>query len=34
MIAAQACVLDAVLVTDNVGGFTRVDGLVVENWLR
>jgi len=34
MIAAQACALNAILVTDNVGEFTRVDGLVVENWLR
>jgi len=34
MIAAHARALDAVLVTDNVGEFSRVDGLVVENWLN
>ena len=33
MIAAHARALDAVLVTDNVGEFTRVDDLAVENWL-
>ena len=33
MIAAHARALDAVLVTDNVGEFTRVDDLVVDNWL-
>lgn len=33
MIAAHAQALDAVLVTDNVGEFARVEGLVVENWL-
>jgi tRNA(fMet)-specific endonuclease VapC len=32
-IAAQARALGAVAVTDNVGEFTRVPGLVVENWL-
>lgn len=34
MIAAHALALDAVLVTDNVGEFSRVEGLVMENWLR
>jgi tRNA(fMet)-specific endonuclease VapC len=33
MIAGHARALDAVLVTDNVGEFTRVEGLAVENWL-
>jgi len=33
MIAAHAQALDAVLVTDNVGEFRRVEGLAVENWL-
>ena len=33
MIAAHARALNAVVVTDNVGEFTRVDALVVENWL-
>jgi tRNA(fMet)-specific endonuclease VapC len=33
MIAAHAKALDAVLVTDNVGEFTRVKNLNVENWL-
>lgn len=33
MIAAQAIAVDAVLVTDNVGEFSRVQGLSVENWL-
>jgi tRNA(fMet)-specific endonuclease VapC len=32
-IAAQALAIDATLVTDNVGEFARVPGLVVENWL-
>jgi len=32
-IAAQARALGAVVVTDNVGEFKRVPGLVVENWL-
>jgi tRNA(fMet)-specific endonuclease VapC len=34
MIAAHALALGAVLVTDNVKHFARVEGLVVENWLR
>ena len=33
MIAAQALDAEAALVTDNVGEFSRIDGLVVENWL-
>ena len=33
MIAAQAIAIDAVVVTDNVGEFSRVSGLAVENWL-
>lgn len=33
MIAAHALALDAVLVTDNWGEFSRVEGLVLENWL-
>lgn len=32
-IAAHALALGAVMITDNVGEFTRVAGLVVENWL-
>lgn len=34
LIAAHAIALDAVLVTDNVGEFERVEGLRLENWLR
>jgi tRNA(fMet)-specific endonuclease VapC len=33
-VAAQARSAEAVLVTDNEGEFRRVEGLVVENWLR
>ena len=33
-IAAQAMALDAVMVTDNMREFQRVEGLQVENWLR
>ena len=32
-IAAQGLALGAVVVTDNVGEFSRVQGLVTENWL-
>ena len=34
LIAAHAMALGAVLVTANVGEFSRVEGLNVENWLR
>jgi tRNA(fMet)-specific endonuclease VapC len=34
MIAAHAMALDAVLVTDNMKHFTRVQTLVIENWIR
>lgn len=34
LIAAHALALDAIMVTDNVGEFTRVPGLRVENWLE
>lgn len=33
-IAAHALALEATLVTDNVGEFSRVPGLTVENWLE
>ncbi len=33
-IAAHALLLDCVLVTDNEREFRRVEGLLVENWLR
>lgn len=32
-IAAQGLALGAIVVTDNVGEFNRVQGLVTENWL-
>ncbi|CCV14892.1 type II toxin-antitoxin system VapC family toxin [Mesorhizobium sp. STM 4661] len=32
-IAAHACVLGTTLVTANTGEFTRIRGLMVENWL-
>jgi tRNA(fMet)-specific endonuclease VapC len=34
LIAAHALALDCVLVTGNEREFRRVDGLIVENWLR
>jgi len=34
LIAAEALAQGAILVTDNVREFSRVPGLVVENWLR
>lgn len=34
LIAAHVLALDAILVTDNVRDFKRVEGLRVENWLR
>jgi tRNA(fMet)-specific endonuclease VapC len=34
LIAAHALSLGCTLVTDNVGEFSRVKGLFVENWLR
>jgi len=34
MLAAHALSLSAILVADNTRHFTRVSGLVIENWLR
>lgn len=34
LIASQAVALGLTVVTDNVREFSRVDGLLVENWLR
>lgn len=34
LIAAQSIAMDCVLVTDNEREFSRVDGLMRENWLR
>ena len=34
LIAAHALALEATLVTDNTGEFSRVPGLKIENWLR
>ncbi len=34
LIAAHALALDAVVVTDNTGEFSRVPGLAIENWLE
>ena len=34
MIAAHALALGAVVITDNVRHFERIDGLALENWLR
>ncbi len=34
MIAAHALATGAILVTDNVRHFERVDGLILENWVR
>jgi tRNA(fMet)-specific endonuclease VapC len=33
-IAAHTLALDRILVTDNERDFSRIDGLVIENWLR
>jgi tRNA(fMet)-specific endonuclease VapC len=34
LIASHAICDESVLVTDNVGEFSRVPGLAIENWLR
>jgi tRNA(fMet)-specific endonuclease VapC len=34
LIAAQAKARGQIIVTDNVGEFTRIEGLTCENWLR
>lgn len=34
LIAAHVLAIDAILITDNVREFRRVEGLRVENWLR
>ena len=34
LIAGHAVSLDATVVTDNVGEFSRIPGLRIENWLR
>ena len=34
MIAAHACAIDAVMVTNSTKGFSRVKGLQVENWTK
>ncbi len=34
LIASQALAADCGLVTDNVREFSKVEGLVIENWLR
>jgi tRNA(fMet)-specific endonuclease VapC len=34
LIAAHCMALDRILVTDNVREFGRIEGLIVENWLR
>ena len=34
LIAAHALALDCILVTDNTGEFSRIEGLRLENWLR
>jgi tRNA(fMet)-specific endonuclease VapC len=34
LIAAQAMVQGHTVVTDNLGEFSRVEGLALENWLR
>lgn len=34
LIAAHAMALGATLVTDNMKEFSRIEGLLIENWLR
>jgi tRNA(fMet)-specific endonuclease VapC len=34
LIAAHALALDCILVTDNTGEFSRIEGLRLENWLH
>ena len=34
LIAAHALSMDAVLVTDNIREFERIDGLKIDNWLK
>ncbi len=34
LIAAQALALGCTIVTDNIAEFSRIDGLLCENWLR
>ena len=34
LIAAHALSINAILVTDNIREFQRIDGLIIENWLE